>query len=219
MVTLTIVDNVSNANTRFVHQAYLDILQRQADPIGLRFWAGVLDQGVLTRDQMARAFVTSLEYRAILVAEQYRTFLRRDTDAGGLNFWVNYIGGGGIIEDLKSLILGGDEYFRNAGSTNDGYMTQLYRDLFGRDLDGGGRAFWVDLLTRGTLQRSQVAQIFVMVKETLDTLNSGFVRKYLRRDPRPGEVDPYTLGIQNRTLRDEDIVRLLVASEEYLQRV
>lgn len=216
---VTVVDNVSSANARFVHQAYRDVLKRPADVGGLLYWARALEQGVITRDQVVQAFVTSVEYRSLLVAEQYRTFLRRETDAGGLRFWVNFLGIGGVIEDLKALILGSEEYFRNAGGTNDGYLTQLYRDLFSRDIDAGGRTYWLGLLNGGSLSRAQLAQVFVTVKETLDTLNAGFIRTYLRRDPRPGEVDPYTRGIQNRTMRDEDVVRLLVASDEYFQRV
>jgi len=40
-------------NQLFVEQAYLDLLGRAADTNGLAFWSGLLDQGQVTRAQVA----------------------------------------------------------------------------------------------------------------------------------------------------------------------
>lgn len=208
---------IGDSNERFVSQAYRDLLQRPADTIGLLYWAGALDQNVLSRDQVTSSFIASLEYRALLVAQQYQAFLRRPTDAGGLIFWVNFVGAGGAIEDLQALILGSTEYFGDHGSDNNKFLESLYQDLFHRTIDDGGRQFWLGRLNTG-LARADLAKIFVTTPEAFSTLVKGTFQKYLHHDPDGTTLNNDVNALVNHTLRDEDVVRQVVASDEYFGR-
>jgi hypothetical protein len=210
---------IGDANERFVAQAYLDLLRRPADPAGLLYWAGALDENILSRDLVTQSFVTSLEYRTLLVEQQYQNFLHRGTDAGGLRFWVNYVATGGAIEDLKSYILGSREYFALAGGTNTAYLQRVYLDAVGRPSDPGGLVFWLSLLNSGALSRSDVAKDFVTLSEPVGHLIAGFYQTYLRRAAQQSEIDLYSSLLQRKILRDEDVVRMLVATDEYFARL
>jgi hypothetical protein len=205
---------IGDGNQRFVSQAYRDLLQRPADPTGLLFWASALDQHVLTRDQVTGSLIASLEYRALLVAQQYQAFLRRPTDAGGLIFWTNFVGTGGAIEDLQALILGSTEYFGNHGSDNNKFLISLYQDLFHRTIDESGRQFWLGKLNTG-LSRADLAKIFVTTPEAFSTLVKGTFQKYLHHDPDGTTLNNDVNALVNHTLRDEDVVRQVIASAEY----
>jgi hypothetical protein len=209
---------IGDDNQRFVGQAYLDLLHRTADSAGLVYWAGALDQNVLTRDQETRSFLASLEYRTLLVAQQYSTFLHRSTDAGGLIYWVNFIGSGGAIEDLQALIAGSSEYFAAHSSQNDAFLQALYQDLFHRTIDPGGEQYWLGRLANG-LSRSDLAKIFVITPEAFSTLVIGTFEKYLHRDPDSmtltNDVNALLLG----QLTDADLARQVIASDEYFSHV
>jgi hypothetical protein len=154
----------------------------------------------------------------LLVQQQYQEFLRRGTDAGGLKYWVGYLNSGGVIEDLKAQILGSQEYYDDAGDTNLGYLQRLYRDLFGRDIEAAGQQYWLGRLSTD-LTRTGLAKVFATIKETENTLVAGFFQIYLHRAADQSSIDYFSGQLQTGALRDEDIVRLLVASDEYFSHV
>ena len=49
-------------SVRFVGQAYRDLLNREAEPGGLAFWSGLVDQGH-SRAEIALGIATSPEFR------------------------------------------------------------------------------------------------------------------------------------------------------------
>ncbi|AWN41758.1 Ig-like domain-containing protein [Methylobacterium durans] len=154
-------------NRDFVQQLYQATLHRQADSAGLDYWAGQLDRGA-TRIDVALGFVFSDEHVSSLrpafdaglfvpdkqasdVARLYYTMLNRAPDAGGLQFWTDQLKRGGSLSDLARAFLGTPENVSKYGSmSNSDYVDALYVNALGRHADAGGRAYWTDLLNRGT---------------------------------------------------------------------
>src|SRR5262245_40158775 len=67
----------TSANQNFVAHIYVDVLHRAAEPAGSSGWVALLDQGAVTRIQVAQAFLGSAEYRNLVVDEAYSLLLKR----------------------------------------------------------------------------------------------------------------------------------------------
>lgn len=88
---------MSTTNSQFVHQVYITYLQRPAEPAGHAFWVNELEQGVITREELAAEFGGSEEFtgrfteanRAELINEVYQALFGRDAEAEGMAFWLN----------------------------------------------------------------------------------------------------------------------------------
>src|SRR5437899_3120013 len=63
----------------------------------------------------------------------YAQFLHREAEPSGLTGWSDMLRNGAQPADVLANILGSDEYYLNAGSSNDGFVRSLYRDLAGRE--------------------------------------------------------------------------------------
>jgi hypothetical protein len=80
---------------------------RPADPAGLTFWAGQLQNNPNGYQTMSAAFATSAEYRATyagldnraLVNEVYDNLFGRAGETAGLDFWTNALNNGSITFD------------------------------------------------------------------------------------------------------------------------
>ena len=93
------------SNTAFVIAAYNNVLHRAPDPGGQAFWVGALNNGQLTRAQVASGLINTTERHTLLVTSYYLDFLNRQPDSFGLGFWVDQLddgvlGDAGVAESL-----------------------------------------------------------------------------------------------------------------------
>ncbi len=77
----------------------------------------------------ARAYATAPEQ---LVAFWYRKFLGREPDAG-LAGWATALRQGNSPEMVLAGILSSEEYYARGGTTPQGFVRELYRDIAGRE--------------------------------------------------------------------------------------
>jgi hypothetical protein len=209
---------VGDDNQRYVAQAYLDVLQRPVDKPGLDFWAGQLDAGAIQRARFAQTLVSSVEFRSLEIQPLYTNWLHRTVDAPGLKFWTDSLAAGLPLEGVKSFIFGSDEYFKLHGSNNDSYLKAVYQDLFNRAIDSGGEQFWLDRMQNHGLTRVVLANAFVRFPEAENTLVKGYYQLYLHHAPDSAGLSFFSTALQKGTLRDEDVVKALVATDEYFAR-
>jgi hypothetical protein len=94
------------------------------------------------------------------VASWYRKFLNREPDPAGLAGWVEGLRSGGSPERTLAGILGSAEYYVKSGSTPEGFIRTLYRDLLGRDPTEREMVFWLRRMYHQ--DRSDVAYTFLM---------------------------------------------------------
>ncbi len=209
-------DPIANPTERFVTQLYADLLRRAPDAAGLAAFVTALDEGRLTRTQVAQIFTASAEYREIVVREQYRATFGREADPGGLTAYVSFLSAGGTVGQLKAILLGSAEYSRNL-TTNESYVTALYRNVLGREPDPPGRDAFVQALNAG-MSRTTAAAVMLQSTEALDGRTRGWYARFLRRAAEPAGVQAFVAALQGG-VREEVAIAVLAGSEEYFGRL
>jgi RHS repeat-associated protein len=203
-----------NANAIYVGQLYQDLLGRQADPVGLSFFTGLLDSGTATRASVVQALTTSEEFRAAEVQKLYKTYLHRQADPSGLGTLTAFLKQGGTNEQAAALLAGSPEYFQNrGGGTNAGFLGALYQDALGRAIDPTGLSAWQQALTHGT-SPAQVATAIFSSPEYQQDLVGSLYQTLLRRPADPGGLLTFSQMLAGGT-RDEEVISQLVVSLEY----
>lgn len=158
----------------FIAGVYQGVLGRAPDPAGLQAWVGVFDSGLLTRDQIALALLSSPEARLTEVAHWFQDDLRRTASLdslkadSGVAAWAGLLDLGLGDDTVEAGILGSPEYGQVHGGTPDGIARGFYRNLDDRDADPAGLSAWVGLLNQG-LTPSTVVRYFQGTPESLQT--------------------------------------------------
>lgn len=152
----------------FVDLVYRNVLGRSADDAGRRHWVGVLAAGG-GRGAVMAGFSDSGEFKArtglvappvhgpdeLSVHRLYRAFFDRDGDLGGLTSWQTARAGGMALDTVADHFATSPEFASRYGSLDDAAFVDLvYRNVLGREADGGGRAYWTEQLRRGRTRGS-----------------------------------------------------------------
>jgi glucose/arabinose dehydrogenase len=142
---------------KFIAQAYLGILARDAEHSGFRGWLTVL--AGMSREQVVGLFLNSTEFQTRFggnltngqfVARMYANVLLRSPDTGGFNFWVSQLASGQMTRAQVALAFLDSAEFQNLSvSQNRVDVSLLYFDMLRRDPDGGGFSLWVGALNSG----------------------------------------------------------------------
>lgn len=130
-----------------IQRAYREVLDRPADPLGLRTYRDRLMREGWTERQVVQALQRSAEARAInpdeAIARMYREVLSREPDPAGLAHyrakWRDGWTQGAIRDDLRRSQEGRGNHIRTA-------ITRAYRDLLGREPDPSGYATYERLM-------------------------------------------------------------------------
>jgi hypothetical protein len=202
----------------FIAQVYQDLLGRAADPGGLAYWSGQLNQGALTRSQVALAIENSLEYQTAEVEGVYSRYLHRTADPGGLAGWTAFLQAGGTLQQLEAQIAGSGEYFQvRGGGTNDGFLDALYQDALGRSVDTDGRTGWDGALANGTTP-AQVAAAVLASPEFLQDLVQGLYQQFLHRTADTAGLNSWVANLE-QGMSDNQVIAAFLGAEEYSNRL
>ncbi len=209
----------------FVRSLYLDLLNRDADTAGLAYWSGALAAGTQTRPQAAASFFTSAEFSGtgLYVIKLYFATLNRDPDFPGWSYWFNAIHSGTTATTALNSFITSPEFQTLYGNLDNGsFVTQMYRNIMGRDPDPNGQAYYVGLLNTGGLTRADMADQFVRSPEYdgkvrprayANLLYMGFLRR---------TADASGLTFWTNTLSDPSAlpgaISGFITSAEYLNR-
>lgn len=199
----------------YVDATYQLFVGRSANTSERSYWCPVVRSG--NRAALTGALAVSDEWAGVQIDGLYRKILGRPADADGRAYWLGRVRAGFHIEDIAAYFYGGPEYFARSGSTNVGYVERLYLDLLGRPADASGRNYWVDLLNRGVLTRSAVAENYYASIESRRSRVDGLYRQILGRPADAGGLAYWSQ--QLLTLGDVSLAAWLAASQEYFDRV
>jgi PEP-CTERM motif-containing protein len=203
----------------FINQAYVDLLHRPADPAALAHFGPLLDDHLLTREQVAYAIDTTNAYYQTLVSGYYLQFLRRPADPVNLSGFTAALAGGATDEQVIATLVGSDEYFENeAGATNGGFLSRAYPDLLHRAADPAALAHFGPLLDDHVLTREQVAYDIDTTNAYYQTLVSGYFPQFLRRPADPVNLSLFTAALAGGAT-DEQVIATLVGSDEYFSHL
>ena len=157
-----------------VQKAYQQFLHRAADPAGLTFWTGFLQQGH-TVEQMDAGIVGSAEYfqtrgggttNGFLTA-LYQDALGRAVDPAGQNFFTQQLAGGvtTAVATAGGVPAGGMTTAQVAGEIfasaefQQGLVKSDYALLLNRAADNAGVAFFTNAFQQGLTDQQIAAAI------------------------------------------------------------
>ncbi|WZP00035.1 DUF4214 domain-containing protein [Isosphaeraceae bacterium EP7] len=173
---------------------YRDVLQREPSGQEVANWLNQVEAG-LSVATLTRAFVTSSEYRDIVVASYYQTYLGRGSTQAERASLVALIGQPGRTRnDALAALMASDEYYRNAGNTPNAYVNKVFNDLLGHGPDANQLSTYTTKITISQT-RSQLPSdlIYNAAGEYSTKISNGLVYRYLRRFPYTkldGTVNP-----------------------------
>jgi hypothetical protein len=170
-------------------------------------------------EPLIAGIVGSQEAQTRQINSWYQLYLNRAPDPGGLATYLNFLAAGHSYAMAQTFIVSSQEAFNDAGGTNSGYVTSLYRHILQRapgqsEVDG-----WVNLLNAGALSRAQVANGFLLSAEYTNRLIDAYYSAY-----QPGGLstppadDLEAMGMDLRSGHNEVpvLTQLLTANGDYV---
>lgn len=162
-LTVGLKDNdVVSRDDLFLMQLYRDILYREADAGGLTFWTQVLEQNLISRENVAAVFINSPEFQDIVgsVARLYFGTFDRMPDQAGLNYWVEALRAGLSLAEIGNAFVTSEEFLSLYGSLDGaGFLAPLYNNILNREADLPGLQYWQSQLAAG-VSKGQVLSLF-----------------------------------------------------------
>lgn len=182
----------SVSSTDFVTRLYGNVLDRAPDSFGLNYWVAMLDNKLLTRDQVLISFAESNEnrVRTILDADStdaqayrlYKAAFDRAPDIGGLVYWAGQMHFGLTLKQVAHNFLQSDEFRKLYGDVTSTaqFVTLLYNNVLDRAPDAAGKAYWSELLDNNKLNRADVlAEFSESVENRVSLIGQGLMRDYV----------------------------------------
>ncbi|WP_313740186.1 DUF4214 domain-containing protein [Pseudomonas sp.] len=155
---------------------YQGILGRDADAAGAKDFVGAVNNGASLTD-IASTFLSSSEFggavNATDINELYQALLGRDADAEGSQAWQGLLQSGGSLADIAGNIAVSAEA-QALDDSNGEFVSDLYTNVLGRDVEEAGLQGWVSALYNGA-SRADIAKSIVGSTEALNKANSDFV--------------------------------------------
>jgi len=177
---------VAEGSGAVVRLVYLELLGRCPDQAGFDHWLARLEGGT-SQQAFADVISASAEARRVVANDAYRTMLGRDGDPAGLAFWAERLRTG-RYDELLTAIGDTEEYWSQAGSTNEGFVTRTYQRVLQRDPDAAGLAYWTSRLDGGEA-RFVLLRTFTRLVEPARVIVVQSYDEILDRAPTATEIE------------------------------
>lgn len=159
---------MAQSSREFVQSLYRELLHRTPAENEVSYYAPRLDNGFLTRPQVAQTFLTATEYSAQIeaVARLYWAAFDRAPDYDGLLFWNSVVRNGARLDDVASIFSYAPEFASRYGerTSNEAFIKVLYQNALGRAPDANGEKYWLNVLANGA-GRGQLLNAFAQSGE------------------------------------------------------
>ena len=122
-------------------------------------------------ESKAVADITPAENVLNFSSRLYTVVLGRECEADGLNYWATELANKRLdgASAARSFIM--SDEFKAKGLDNEDYLEVLYGTFFGREMDQGGRDYWMSVLASDT-SRETVLEGFIYSDEWKDICKS-----------------------------------------------
>jgi hypothetical protein len=205
---------ITNTNRAFVYQAHRDLLQQPIDSASLTAWQAKLDEGKVSRAQVAASFICAQQYRLVTARGLYQDYLGRAGTARELNTLARLQEAADGPQRAQARLLGSGEYFRANGRTTASWLAAAYRDATGLDLSPAARRRYRGLLAQG-VSREGVALLMLTSPAGRVALLQGWSNQYLHRLLRSTELASYRRLFAQAWSEDQVLARI-IGSRAYL---
>ena len=142
-----------------IDRLHVDFLGRSATEDEVAAWTGRVQAGSADVSSLIAELAATPEYadrRAPLIRFYWAFFLRKP-DPSGLTFWLGRYQRGTSLTRIAQSFARSSEFTRRYGNvSNKQFVALVYRNIFEREPDAGGLAFWTSRLDRGLLTRGAV---------------------------------------------------------------
>ncbi len=201
---------------RFVATVFNDLLHRQIDPDGLKYWTDKLDGG-MSREQFVAGVQNSDEYRHAEIDSLFQTYLHRHADPGALAADTKLLVQGDTLEQLAEIIVSSDEYFQQrGGGSNDGFLTALFQDALHRGIEDGAKAAFEQMLSHGAT-RTQIADLVFGSREYRSVEVQNLYQQAFGRDADSGGENYWANKLAHGE-RDEQVLAEIMSSQEFFDK-
>ena len=131
------------SNSSYVQKLFQDILGRSADSAGLAGWTAALDQGFVSRSQLADLVLHSNERNLNLIGEYYQEFLGRSASAAEKQGWATLVESGLVsLQSVAQAFLASQEFYSHSAGANGLALTDLSLNPPPNDTSNGGFLPW-----------------------------------------------------------------------------
>lgn len=146
--------------TSFIVRQYLDLANRWPTGPEITRWLTLLGGTTPPSALIAElAAATPWQANAGSVTRLYRAAFLRTPETGGLAFWIAARWKGRPLTTIATSFATSSEFVNRYGALDaGGYVDLVYRNIFGRDPDTGGRSYWVGRLG-GHASRGEVLSL------------------------------------------------------------
>jgi hypothetical protein len=224
---VTIKDSGGTQNQRYINDIFFELLNRPADPGALNFYApqlaaGTSKEAICIQIEGATSGANgSNEFNQNQTNAIYQELLGRNATLNELNdaqaILTNNPTTGGSLQAIKANVLASADYFAAAGSTNNGFVQAMYRDILNRNPDAGGEAFYVNLAN--TQGRLAAATNLLGQVEAIDTLITNYYTIYLNRPADQPGATFFRGELQSNVQLQIIINQFLGSTNEYFDGV
>lgn len=137
---------------------------------------------------------------AIQIQKLYVAYFGRPADPGGLDYWIDTLDGDVVtLNEVSHAFAAAQEYRDSYSHLNSrAIVAKVYDNLFGREADAGGVAYWAGLMDRGVISIDDVVK--AVADGAVGTDQIAFEGKaaaaaiFTLRLDTPGEVAAYAGG-------------------------
>ncbi len=152
------------SNSSFVNRVYQNVVDREPDADGARFWLNYLNTGH-SRGSMMIGFSESPEFidktetvgpsltNEGKIWRLYVAFFKREPDANGLAYWTGRYAAGASLQTIAEGFVDSDEFQeRYGGLDNAAFIELVYRNVLIRTPDASGLSYWTRQMNSGLSQ-------------------------------------------------------------------
>lgn len=160
---LRLVITPFSSTTAFIAQQYADFEGRSPTSAESTEWRARIINGERHPDELIDELARGATWssKRAPLARLYWAFFLRPPDTGGMNYWTNQLTNGRTLAQVAAQFATSSEFATAYGSLgSSAFVTKIYQNIFERNPDPGGLAFWTKQLDTKKRTRGEVMVSF-----------------------------------------------------------
>jgi uncharacterized repeat protein (TIGR01451 family) len=161
------------AQATYVEGLYQTLLDRPADLGGLVGWVRFIRSGG-SLSQVVQALWVSDEHRSLEVDSYFQALFGQNPDPASRAYWVSVFDNGANELAVVQMMVSSAAY-QTLHPDNVSFVSALYGDLLGRNIDGASLTYWTGLLQSGVSRSTVIGAILNSDESLLRIIDTSYV--------------------------------------------